>query len=154
MKNNFSLGLVLVFVNLFSVFGQSISDGLNYSSNSYQGTARYNSMSGAFGALGGDLTAIAVNPAGSAVFNNGHFSISFGSENKANQASVLNSSNNFDKNSLTLNQIGGVITFENLEKDRIGVKFLWAFHITKQKIISMSFPFTIFQIAIQLIPIF
>ena len=118
MKNNFSLGLVLVFVNLFSVFGQSISDGLNYSSNSYQGTARYNSMSGAFGALGGDLTAIAVNPAGSAVFNNGHFSISFGSENKANQASVLNSSNNFDKNSLTLNQIGGVITFENLEKDK------------------------------------
>ena len=118
MKNNFSLVLVLVFVNFFSVFGQNISDGLNYSSNSYQGTARYNSMSGAFGALGGDLSAIAVNPAGSAVFNNGHFSISFGSENKANQASVLNSSNNFDKNSLTLNQIGGVITFENLEKDK------------------------------------
>ena len=118
MKNNFSLVLVLVFVNFFSVFGQSISDGLNYSSNSYQGTARYNSMSGAFGALGGDLSAIAVNPAGSAVFNNGHFSISLGSENKANQASVLNSSNNFDKNSLTLNQIGGVITFENLEKDK------------------------------------
>ena len=118
MKNNFSLVLVLVFVNFFSVFGQSISDGLNYSSNSYQGTARYNSMSGAFGALGGDLSAIAVNPAGSAVFNNGHFSISLGSENKANQASVLNSSNNFDKNSLTLNQIGGGITFENLEKDK------------------------------------
>ena len=31
---------------------------------------------------------------------------------------MLNSSNNFDKNSLTLNQIGGVITFENLEKDK------------------------------------
>ena len=118
MKNNFLLVLVLVFVNFFSVFGQNISDGLNYSSNSYQGTARFNSMSGAFGALGGDMSAIAVNPAGSAVFNNGHFSISFGSENKANQASVLNASNNFDKNSLTLNQIGGVITFENLEKDK------------------------------------
>ena len=118
MKNNFLLVIVLVFVNFFSVFGQNISDGLNYSSNSYQGTARFNSMSGAFGALGGDISAIAVNPAGSAVFNNGHFSISFGSENKANQASVLNASNNFDKNSLTLNQIGGVITFENLEKDK------------------------------------
>jgi hypothetical protein len=118
MKNNFSLVLVLVFVNFFSVFGQSISDGLNYSSNSYQGTARFNSMSGAFGALGGDLSAIAINPAGSAVFNNGHFSISFGSDNKANQASVLNASNNFDKNNLTLNQIGGIITFENLEKDK------------------------------------
>ena len=118
MKNNFLLVLVLVFVNFFSVFGQSVSDGLNYSSNSYQGTARFNSMSGAFGALGGDLSAIAVNPAGSAVFNNGHFSISFGSENKANQASLLNASNNFDKKSLTLNQIGGVITFENLEKDK------------------------------------
>ena len=32
------------------------------------GSARFQSMGGAFGALGGDLSAININPAGSAVF--------------------------------------------------------------------------------------
>ena len=50
---------------------QNIYDAVNYSLSDFQGTARYNSMSGSFGALGGDLTAISINPASSAVFNNG-----------------------------------------------------------------------------------
>ena len=99
------------------VYSQNLNDALNYTDNSYQGTARFNAMSGAFGALGGDLTSITVNPAGSAIFNKGHFSISFGTDNKSGQANLINSSNNFDKSNFTLNQIGGVINFENLEKD-------------------------------------
>ena len=116
MKNKLTLILIVSLTSIFFGFGQNISDALNYSSDSYQGTARFNSMSGAFGALGGDLSAISINPAGSAVYNNGHFSVSFGSDNKANQATLLNASNNFDKKNITLNQIGGVITFENLDK--------------------------------------
>ena len=116
MKNKLTIILFLLLGTVYSIFGQNITDALNYSSDSYQGTARFTSMSGAFGALGGDLSAIAVNPAGSAIFNNGHFSISFGSDSKANSASVLNSKNEFTKNNITLNQIGGVITFENLDK--------------------------------------
>ena len=99
------------------VYSQNLNDALNYTDNSYQGTARFNAMSGAFGALGGDLTSITVNPAGSAIFNKGHFSLSFGTDNKSGQANLINSSNNFDKSNFTLNQIGGVINFENLEKD-------------------------------------
>jgi len=99
------------------LYSQSLSDALNYADNSYQGTARFNSMSGAFGALGGDMSSVAVNPAGSAILNSGHFSLSFGSDNKSGQASLINSSNNFDKNNFTLNQIGGVINFENLDGD-------------------------------------
>ena len=83
MKNKLQIVTVFAFVPFFMAFSQNISDGLNYSSNSLDGTARFNSMSGAFGALGGDLSAIAINPAGSAVFNNGHFSISFGSDKKS-----------------------------------------------------------------------
>ena len=100
------------------IYSQNISDALNYSSNSYQGTARFNSMGGAFGALGGDLSAIAINPASSAILNDGHFSLSFGSDNKSGNASLLNSSNNFEKNNFTLNQIGGVINFENIDKTK------------------------------------
>ena len=117
MKNKLQIVTAFAFVPFFMAFSQNVSDGLNYSSNSLDGTARFNSMSGAFGALGGDLSAIAINPAGSAVFNNGHFSISFGSDKKANQASLLNYSNNFDKKNITLNQIGGVINFKNLDNN-------------------------------------
>ena len=100
MKRILKVFLILILVTSFQGLGQNISDGLNYSSNSIDGTARFNSMSGAFGALGGDLSAIAVNPAGSVVFNNGHFSLSFGSDKKANQSSLLNSSSSFDKKNL------------------------------------------------------
>tara|TARA_Y100000991_G_C21973303_1_gene350730 strand:- start:38 stop:1594 length:1557 start_codon:yes stop_codon:yes gene_type:complete len=117
MKCKLNIFLILIFTLLSSVRSQNLSDALNYIDNSYQGTARFNSMSGAFGALGGDLSSIAINPASSAIFNKGHFSLSFGSDNKSGQASLLNASNNFNKNNLTLNQIGGVINFENLNRD-------------------------------------
>ena len=109
-----------LFICLFhnNINSQNIYDAVNYSLSDFQGTARYNSMSGSFGALGGDLTAISTNPAGSAVFNNGHFSISFGSDKKLNHANLLNASNNYEKNNLTLNQIGGVVTFDNLDKEK------------------------------------
>ena len=64
-----------------------------------------------------DLSSIAVNPAGSAILSNGYFSLSFGTDNKSGQANLISSSNNFDKSNFTLNQIGGVINFENLDGD-------------------------------------
>ena len=117
MKCKLKLFLIAVLTTYSVIYSQNINDALNYSSNSYQGTARFNSMSGAFGALGGDLSAIAINPASSAILNDGHFSLSFGSDNKSGEVSMLNSSNDFDKNNFTLNQIGGVINFENIDGD-------------------------------------
>ena len=117
MKCKLKLFLIAVLTTYSVIYSQNINDALNYSSNSYQGTARFNSMSGAFGALGGDLSAIAINPASSAILNDGHFSLSFGSDNKSGEVSMLNASNDFDKNNFTLNQIGGVINFENIDGD-------------------------------------
>ena len=42
--------------------GQNMDDALRYSRLFYQGTARFNGMSGAFTALGGDVSAIGLNP--------------------------------------------------------------------------------------------
>ena len=39
-----------------------------YSGNQLDGSAKFNSMAGSMGALGGDVSAIAVNPAGLGVF--------------------------------------------------------------------------------------
>ena len=55
---------------------QNIDDALRYSRLFYQGTARFEGMSGAFTALGGDMTAIALNPASVAVFRSTEFAVS------------------------------------------------------------------------------
>ena len=52
----------------YSGFSQTFEDVLRYSSFYNEGSARFNSMGGAFGALGGDLSAISINPASSSVF--------------------------------------------------------------------------------------
>ncbi|MEP5428457.1 MAG: UPF0164 family protein, partial [Flavobacteriaceae bacterium] len=70
---------IITFIMVLScVFlsAQNINDVLRYSSENIQGTARFQAMGGAFGALGGDLSSLNVNPAGSAVFNYSQFTIS------------------------------------------------------------------------------
>jgi hypothetical protein len=61
----------LVFSALLSsnmMLGQSVGEVVRYGFEQLNGSARYQAMGGAFGALGGDLSAIANNPAGSSVF--------------------------------------------------------------------------------------
>jgi hypothetical protein len=64
------IGLLILIV--FSVFtavkAQNVDDALRYSQVFYGGTARFQSMGGAFTALGGDISSLSQNPAGLGVF--------------------------------------------------------------------------------------
>ncbi len=51
-----------------SSYGQGEMDLFNMSKNDLRGTARSTAMGGAFGALGGDITGISINPAGIGVY--------------------------------------------------------------------------------------
>lgn len=51
-----------------TAFSQSWLDAYKYTQNDLSGTARYMSMGGAFGALGGDISSMNTNPAGLAVY--------------------------------------------------------------------------------------
>lgn len=62
----FLLFFSLIFNQL--VVSQTYEDVVRYNSFNHEGTSRFNSMGGAFGALGGDLSAISINPASSSVF--------------------------------------------------------------------------------------
>ncbi|MEM0932976.1 MAG: outer membrane protein transport protein [Bacteroidota bacterium] len=95
------------------VSAQNINDVLRYSIEETQGTARFQAMGGAFGALGGDFSAIQVNPAGSAVFNFSEFSITGSNYNRDNEVLFGNSLNSTDINSVELNQVGGVFVFKS-----------------------------------------
>ena len=62
------LFIIIAGLTAVSVRSQEVTDALRYAQDNFNGTARFRAMSGAFGALGGDLSAINVNPAGSAIF--------------------------------------------------------------------------------------
>ena len=82
---------IILFLFLFPsiVNSQSLNDFIRVSMDNTVGSARFQSMGGAFGALGGDLSAININPAGSAVYNNNEFGITFSNNEKTTKSSYF-----------------------------------------------------------------
>lgn len=60
--------IVLSLLGALSLSAQSYKDALRYSESFPEGNARYMAMGGALSSLGGNISAMSVNPAGSAVF--------------------------------------------------------------------------------------
>lgn len=85
--------------------------GVLFSKENINGTARYNAMSGAFGALGGDLSSIETNPAGAAVFLKSEFSASLNIRNSETIASFYGTSELIENDNTNLSQAGGVFVF-------------------------------------------
>ena len=102
---------------------QGIVDGLRYSQDNTTGTARFNALSGAFGALGGDLSAIAINPAGGAVFLRNEASVSAVVLDKDNEAVYFNTFAKSLNTDVSLNQVGGVFVFNNTNENSPWKKF-------------------------------
>jgi hypothetical protein len=97
--------IIVVLAVFFNAFSQNVDDALRYSQVLYGGTARFNSMGGAFTALGGDLSSISLNPAATGVFRTSEFSIT-------PQLQYINTKTNFNGNAsdfrynFNLSQVG------------------------------------------------
>ncbi|MBI6120021.1 OmpP1/FadL family transporter [Salegentibacter maritimus] len=91
---------------------QNITDAYRYSSEELNGTARFRAMSGAFGALGGDLSAISVNPAGSAVFLNSFGTITLAHQNSDKKVDYFGTTTSNENSDINFNQAGGVLIFD------------------------------------------
>lgn len=104
MKRFFTLALVLTSI-AGGVSAQGELDAFNLSYNDLKGTARSVSMGGAFGALGGDVSGIAINPAGIGVYT------------KSEIVTTLNFTNTSIKSNLLGNTIDDKkfkVNFDNL----------------------------------------
>ncbi|MDB9954680.1 transporter [Flavobacteriaceae bacterium] len=122
MKN-----LILTLMGLASVlssYGQNITDALRYSTGETEGTARFKSMSGAFGALGGDMSAVSINPAGSAIFNLSHGSLTLSSLKVSNDVAYGSNTQGLKDNSFDMNQIGAAFVFNNRNTESTWNKFV------------------------------
>jgi hypothetical protein len=107
---------ILLFIGVISmsaINAQDITDAVRYASDAIQGTARFRGMSGAFGALGGDMSSISLNPAGSAVFNHSHTSVSVSNFGVNNETNYFNNSNSSSNSNFELNQAGAAFVFNN-----------------------------------------
>ena len=121
------------FIAIFSMTmkAQNITDAVRYSMTDLNGTARYRAMSGAFGALGGDLSSLNVNPAGSAVFLNSTASFTLNIENSDLKVDYLNGSTSNTNTNLDLGQAGAAFVFNNRDEDAAWKNFTLAFNYNK-----------------------
>ncbi len=92
---NKSLPLSIVFFYSFLIcFSQNEVDALRFSTNSIRGTARAQALGGAFSAVGADLTAATLNPAGLGLYRRSEFVISPAIRIIDNEASFLGTRGN------------------------------------------------------------
>ena len=117
------LSIVILGLSLTSIQAQDIADALRFSQENLIGTARFRAMGGAFGAVGGDFSAINVNPAGSAIFANNQVGLTLTTYNHKNKSTYFGTNNSENNLSLDLNQAGGVFSFKNEDSKSDWKKF-------------------------------
>ncbi len=89
-------------------FAQNYSDALQFSRTDISGSARFVAMGGSFGALGGEISGISVNPGGIGVYRNSEFTISAGFNNYNAQTSFRGSNAVDGRFSMNLPNVGYV----------------------------------------------
>lgn len=107
---------------------QDISDATRYAQDNLNGTARFRAMGGAFGALGGDLSSLNVNPAGSAVFTNNQAAFTLTNYDTKNNSNYFESQTSAKDNTFTLNQTGLLFVFKNRNPNSDWKKFSMGFN--------------------------
>ncbi|MFK8303484.1 OmpP1/FadL family transporter [Capnocytophaga stomatis] len=130
MKNTFLTALSLIGM---AVSAQNITDALRYSTEDLNGTARFKSMSGAFGALGGDFSAIGINPAGSAIFSGSEIGFTFGNETFKDKNSYLSTKSENKSSDFSFSQFGATFSIPNYSRDAKWKKFSLTFNYQTTK---------------------
>ena len=100
---------------------QTTSEIYQLSNSQAAGSARYNGLSGAFGALGGDFTALGENAASGAVFSHSNGSITFGYSNNDYTTDYLGNSSVSEFENLRLNQLGAIMVLKTAGVKKGGI---------------------------------
>lgn len=124
--------VIAIITGFFSANAQGVNEALQYSITDMNGTARFRALSGAFGALGGDLSAISINPASSVVFANNQFAFSLNNNYNSIKSQYFETNTALNTNNLSFNQIGGVFVFENNNSSSSWNKFALALNYDNQ----------------------
>ncbi len=119
----------IIIASTYTAFSQSLGYndlGLLFSKDGNYGTARFEAMSGAFGALGSDVSAIGINPAGGAVSKKSIFSVTLNTRNTEYLATYYGNTTNSKDDYLNISQAGGILSFDtayNSDWNRFALSF-------------------------------
>jgi len=125
--------LIIGLVIPFTTKGQGLIDALRFNSSDISGTGRYVGMSGAFGALGGDLSALKKNPAGSAVFLTNHASLALDLSTVTNDATFSGQTTKERGARFDLNQAGLIFVFETNNVNALANKLSFGINYDRNK---------------------
>ncbi|MGM0478735.1 MAG: OmpP1/FadL family transporter [Bacteroidota bacterium] len=102
--------LLMVVIIAPALWGQNESDVLRYSTTGVFGSARFEAMAGAFGALGADMSVAQINPAGLGRYSRSDAAISFNNTTVSTVGNFNGTSTRAQENSFVINNAGIVIT--------------------------------------------
>lgn len=91
---------------------------LLFSRNDGNGSARFVSMAGAFGAVGGDVSAMTINPAGISIFNGNNAALTFQNRNTSFSSKYYGNSVTTQEDYFNVSNAGAVFTFDNYSNDQ------------------------------------
>lgn len=123
--------IFLVFMSIITgINAQNVDDALRYSQLFYNGTARFNSMGGAFTALGGDLSTLSQNPAGIGVFRSSEFTITPQLFHNKSTAGLFGNNSVDYLYDFNLAQAGLIVNFfnKNVEEGLVTLNFGYSFN--------------------------
>lgn len=98
-------------------FAQNETDALRYSQQMYGGTARFAAMGGSFGALGGDISSLSINPAGIAVYRSSEVTLTPSLNFSRIETTYFNTPEDDTKYDFNMGNFGAVITFPTSGSD-------------------------------------
>ena len=113
MKKYISIFIAVLAFSVLKAQETTPEDALRYAVENLTGSARFRGMGGAFGAIGGDLSAINQNPAGSLFFNNNYATVTASINNSKNSSLYNGTRKKNNDSSLDLNQAGVVFIFND-----------------------------------------
>lgn len=94
------------------------NDAVRIGTPQLNGTARFNAMGGAFGALGGDVSSLQINPAGSALFNYNNFSITGNLQIQKNKSNYLGRLTEANESDFDLPSFGAVFVVDSKNENQ------------------------------------
>ncbi|WP_299162734.1 hemin receptor [uncultured Tenacibaculum sp.] len=110
------LTYAILIASTYTAYSQSLGYndlGILFTKDDNFGTARFEAMSGAFGALGADVSAISINPAGGAVAKKSIFSATLNNRNTEYLASYYGNTVGIQDDYLNISQAGAILSFDS-----------------------------------------
>jgi hypothetical protein len=128
----FKISTLAVLFSIVSANAQGIFDAVRFTNPSIKGTARYMSMAGSFGALGGDVSAIMDNPAALGIFRSNEFNVSLEELVTSTTGTWGRNSHNIKNTAFKLNNLSWVLNIPtNKESGYLASNFSFGYQKVK-----------------------